>query len=181
MKRKLGFTLIEMLTVIVIIAVLAALTMKLMVYVNQKTGKARAAGDLERIKHALTEYYAVYGCYPPVTGVTREFKGTDPNAPPDSGLGFYDGLATYLFADAQKARWEKFLTGWPDTDTRARKGNNSSYGNVYWTNNVWTILDPWDRAFDYSSANPYQNYKLFSYGPDGSANTADDVGNKWAE
>lgn len=184
MTAKRGFTLIEMLTVIVIIAILAATTMKLMVLVNQKTAKSRAAGDLERIKQALTEYYASYGCYPPDTKgiMVWEFaRPTGPAATPDTGMGYRYGLSFYLFADPQKDRWSKYLVGLSTPGFVPHNENSAGYGRVTWTNDTITIADPWGRNYQYSTVDPYQAYKLFSLGPDGSANTGDDVGSKWAE
>ncbi len=182
MTAKRGFTLIEMLTVIVIIAILAATTMKLMVLVNQKTAKSRAAGDLERIKQALTEYYASYGCFPPVSGMVWEYAGpAGPAAIPDGGMGYRDGLATYLFNDTQKDRWSKYLVGLQSPGSHGCVGDSAGYGRVTWTNSTLTIADPWGKDYQYSTVDPYQAYKLFSLGPDGSANTGDDVGSKWAE
>ncbi len=183
MRTKRGFTLIEMLTVIVIISILAGITMKLMVYVNEKTAKARAAEDIERIKHALVEYQAVYGIFPPVSGIGWEYENGayKPAAVPDGGQGVYDGLATYLFNDAQCAKWSHYLEGLKSTDLVGHKGENSGFGNLTWSNNFCTILDPWGREYVYTTSDPYVAFKLYSKGPDGATNTADDVGAKWNE
>ena len=193
MKTRRGFTLVEMLTVIVIILVLAGITMKLMALVTQKTGIARAAGDLERIKSALTEYYAVYGCYPPASRMDRESQHENesmrPASPPEGGSGYYDGLTTYLFPnpslgddpDPNSWRWNKYLDGWPNGDEILKKGYNPKSGNLIWSNSYQTINDPWNRSFIYNSSEPYQSFLLYSLGPDGTAGTADDIGNKWVE
>ncbi len=183
MKTKRGFTLVEMLTVIMIIGILAGITMKLMVFVAQKNGKARATGDIELIKHALVEYHAVYGIFPPCTSMSWEYENDrfKPAAPPDSGHGFRDGLATYLYNDTQNGRWIHFVENLKSTDIIGHKGNNKSFGDLTWSNNYCTILDPWDREYVYSTADPYQSFKLYSNGPDGKPNTPDDVGNKFNE
>jgi len=37
------------------------------------------------------------------------------------------------------------------------------------------VLDPWGAAYQYESLSPYLSYTLWSYGPDGTPNTEDDV------
>lgn len=184
MKTKRGFTLIEMLTVILIIGILAGITLKLMVYVNQKTGKAATTDQLERLKHALAEYYSVYGCYPPVNGTRYVFKVSEPWAKPDKGLQLSDGLATYLWADpgGNSGRWSKYLQNIHYDDGNVALFDSSvGNGQVTWTNNIWVIRDPFGREYQYTTREPYQTYKLFSVGPDGQPNTEDDIGNKWTE
>jgi prepilin-type N-terminal cleavage/methylation domain-containing protein len=183
MKTRRGFTLVEMLTVIVIIGILAGMTMKLMVYVAQKNGKSRASGDIERIKHALVEYHAIYGIFPPCSSIAWEYENDlyKPAAPPDSGMGLYDGLATYLYSDPQNGRWMHFVEGLQSTDLIAHKGNKASFGDLTWSNNFCTIRDPWERDYVYATSDPYQSFKLYSKGPDGIANTVDDIGTKFNE
>lgn len=59
-----GFTLVELLTVIAIIGILAGLVLGVAGYVNRKADIARAQADIEKIKNALEEYRAAYGTYP---------------------------------------------------------------------------------------------------------------------
>jgi len=184
MRRKRGFTLVEMLTVIVIILILGGITMRLMALVNRKTALARASSDLERVKSALTEYYAAYGCYPPVDKVDDEGSLAEGSARPAEGFGYSDGLVTYLFKedDENQERWAKYLSGWPNSWAKAYAGaSGGDYGNVVWSNLYRTILDPWDRSYIYQSTPPYQSFTLYSLGPDGKAGTGDDVGNRWTE
>jgi prepilin-type N-terminal cleavage/methylation domain-containing protein len=181
MKARRGFTMVEMLTVIVIIGMLAGITMKLMVYVNEKTAKARAASEIERIKHALIEYYSVYGIYPPCNGIAWEYERDIPWAKPDEGMGYYDGLATYLFDDPQKTKWSHFVDGLADNDTVLHSGSQAGAGVMAWSNNFCTLLDPWEREYMYTTIDPYQAFKFYSKGPDGVAGNGDDVGIKWNE
>jgi general secretion pathway protein G len=186
MKARRGFTMVEMLTVIVIIGMLAGITMKLMVYVNQKTAKARTNGDIERIKHALTEYHSVYGIYPPVTKMGwMTTNGLDksqlPPANPDGGYGLSDGLATYLFGDDQADKWAHYVEDLKSDTREPQFGNNANYGDLVWSNCYLTIKDPWDREYLYTSVDPYVAFKLYSKGPDGVAGTDDDIGTKFNE
>lgn len=62
--RRRAFTLIELLVVVTIIGILAALVLGVSSYAVQKSDRARAVADLERIKSALEEYRIAYGTYP---------------------------------------------------------------------------------------------------------------------
>lgn len=64
--RRRGFTLIEMIVVIVIIAILAGLVFKLTQPASKRLAKVETVAKLERLKAALEEFYADYGQYPPV-------------------------------------------------------------------------------------------------------------------
>ncbi len=70
-KRR-GFTLIEMLIVIVIILILSGMVLKIMTLVSRKTGITGCMHDLLQIENALAEYYSEYGQYPPGVGDAQE-------------------------------------------------------------------------------------------------------------
>ena len=59
-----GFTLIELMTVVAIIAVLAGLILGIAGYAVRKADISRAMADMEKIKNALEEYRLAYGSYP---------------------------------------------------------------------------------------------------------------------
>lgn len=59
-----GFTLVELLTVIAIITILAGLVIGVTGYVMSKATRSRAIADMETIKNALEEYRVTYGQYP---------------------------------------------------------------------------------------------------------------------
>jgi prepilin-type N-terminal cleavage/methylation domain-containing protein len=71
-----GFTLIEMLAVIAIIAILAGIVFKMMAFANRKASEARTIAILEKVANALTEFKAEYGQYPPVASNACPFSGT---------------------------------------------------------------------------------------------------------
>lgn len=65
MKRERGFTLIEILVVIFIIAVLASLLLLGVQRYRQKAYIEGSRGTLSQVKSALEEYYGLYREYPP--------------------------------------------------------------------------------------------------------------------
>lgn len=65
---KKGFTLMEILISIAIIAVLTALGIVSYVSINKNARDARRRGDIEQIRSALELYRSDYGTYPAVGG-----------------------------------------------------------------------------------------------------------------
>jgi prepilin-type N-terminal cleavage/methylation domain-containing protein len=76
-----GFTLIELMVVIVIILLLSGLLFKIAGLVGDKAARGRAIADIQKIENALNEYYSEYGIYPPVSknAYVYEFVGGQPN------------------------------------------------------------------------------------------------------
>lgn len=74
MKNK-GFTLIEMMVVVVIIAILAMIVFKLIGAGGASSDRASARRSLELLSNAIEEYRAEYGKYPPVA---KDRKGGQP-------------------------------------------------------------------------------------------------------
>lgn len=74
-NRTTGFTLVEMLVVVLIIAVLIGLTVKILGGAGRQAAKAVTVNHLERLKHAVEEFYSEYGQYPPVNADGRYGSG----------------------------------------------------------------------------------------------------------
>jgi len=89
--RSTGFTLVEMLVVVLIIAILIGLTVKILGGAGRQAAKAVTVNRLERLKHAVEEFYSEYGQYPPVPvyagaqPVAYEFPWTNGNFTMASG------------------------------------------------------------------------------------------------
>jgi prepilin-type N-terminal cleavage/methylation domain-containing protein len=62
-----GFTLIEMLVVILIIMMLSAMLFKIAGLVTGKTARAKSVADIANIENALAEFYSEYNIYPPTS------------------------------------------------------------------------------------------------------------------
>ena len=74
MKQN-GFTLIEMLVVVVVIAILSGLVFQMVGASGTSSDKAKARRQLEALANAIEEYRAEYGRYPPVA---RDKNGNQP-------------------------------------------------------------------------------------------------------
>ena len=66
--RRLGFTLVELMTVIAIIGILAGLILGIAGYAARKADRSKAIAELEKIKGALEEYRLEFGAYPSLAG-----------------------------------------------------------------------------------------------------------------
>jgi len=87
MKKHNGFTLLELLTVIAIIIILAGILIPAVGIVRQKAKAARAQADIESLSIALKMYEADFGTFP---------AGANPNVfKKDLGEKLTVGSATY--------------------------------------------------------------------------------------
>lgn len=77
-----AFTLVELLTVMTIIAILAALTLKVSGYVQNKAASSRAEGEIKAMEAACESYKADNGIYPrgPAAAMTVGSTGIATNA-----------------------------------------------------------------------------------------------------
>jgi len=70
-----GFSLIELMVVIVVIAILAAIGIPTMGYVNRKGAESRAQTEVAALSAAIDSYKLDFGSYPASTNLFRELTG----------------------------------------------------------------------------------------------------------
>lgn len=70
-RRRSGFTLVELLTVIAVIAILVTITIGAVAGVRQRAAMARARLELGALTTALEEYKRIYGDYPQLQDFTH--------------------------------------------------------------------------------------------------------------
>lgn len=63
---KKGFTLVELLIVVVVLVTLMSITFKLAGAGGKSTARNYTINRLQRLENCLSGYYAAFGCYPPV-------------------------------------------------------------------------------------------------------------------
>ncbi|MDX1679779.1 MAG: type II secretion system protein GspG [Akkermansiaceae bacterium] len=161
-QRSRGFTLIEMITVMTVIVILAGLTVAGMGFVNEKKANAKAEIDIEMLSKGIEQYKLDYGEYP----------GLEEDTPADGDISeelymalFYDPFQTREDADPHNDE-TIYL---PELDPR-----NSKQG---WVANTKAstppadlkIVDPWGRPYRYRKGVNAQNpdFDLWSTGKDG--------------
>ena len=85
-NRSRGFTIVELLIVIVVIAILATLVIVTFTGIQQKARDSQRQTDINAVDSHVEAFYAQYGAYPTVTQIqnsawrTKYMKGLDPDA-----------------------------------------------------------------------------------------------------
>ena len=76
-QPRAGFTMIELMVVLAVVGILVMGMFRLMGVTSGKAKYSETVATLERVKNALSGYYAIYGCYPPVK---TSYAPLDPDA-----------------------------------------------------------------------------------------------------
>jgi len=186
-----GFTLIEILVVITIIALLGGMVLRLGNLVYQKIARAKEASRIEHLRLCLEEYYKAYGIYPP-TGSMSYISPVDGRFPedwerivragrrndPNFNRAASTGLIYFVMASGanftsdhapENTAWHEY---WENVgaaaDLLAHTNQFSpGYGRYDYSNYWYSVLDSWLHEYRYVSTHPYQSYRLWSVGPDG--------------
>ena len=160
-----GFTMIELLTVITVIMILAALVLGAAAYVSRKADEGRCQARMQTIKNALEEYKLDYGKYPQGTETTITGETT------------YNTLFKVLFS---KPIVPPPTGGRPSGETRPYLSDTN------FLNSSLQLVDPWGNYFRYKAPGTHNKtmYDLWPFGPNsvddsGNATTSDDI-NNWS-
>ena len=130
-----GFTLVELLAVVAIIAIVAGIVIGISGYASKKADRGRALSDLERIKLGLEEFRVNKGRYF-IPKSLNEIEVTDTSVNgSDGNITFWNAVTNYVVG--------------------YHAANNP--GGV-------RNLDPWGNAYMYSNISKYA-YRLYSRGP----------------
>lgn len=108
-----GFTIVELLIVIVVIGILAALVITAYNGIQNRANYARAQSDIKAINKGILAYYAANGSYPypsgntgtyysfgyspsaiTIPGLVPDFMSKIPNTPQDGTGGYYVYIAS---------------------------------------------------------------------------------------
>lgn len=159
-----GFTLIEMMTVITIIVILAGITVAGMSYITDKQANAKAKVDIELLSSAIEKYKLDYGDYPGFA------ENTDPAGDISEELYnalFYDGW-NYKENEAGDET-DIYLK---ELDPRSGKQTWVAKTNSNQPPMDLKITDPWSRTYRYRKGLDAQNpdFDLWSMGKDGTSN-----------
>jgi len=140
-----GFTLIEMLVVVIIISILAGMVFGLLKSASNYTKKATTDQNMNKMRGAIESFYAAFGQYPPVpvyfpnTAVPQPFYYEYPNAggtggqylPPACDWANASWSTTPLFTFGLMSFLVPRYTGHADTflKTYSIAGNNPQWAN----------------------------------------------------
>ncbi|HSI07445.1 MAG: prepilin-type N-terminal cleavage/methylation domain-containing protein [Rariglobus sp.] len=158
--RLRAFTLIELLTVIGIIAILAAITFGVVKGVNERAAISQAKVELASLSLALESYKGQYGDYPR-SGTSATLESTA-SATNQAGK-FFNALLGKLgptgVAIDRKAFVEVSRLNLSSTTALPKPGDTTSMDNAF--------IDPWGRFYIYAYGAGWTTYRLLSVGPDG--------------
>ncbi len=133
-SRKNGFTIIELLTVIAIIAILAGLTMTVGPRMIERAKMRRLDSAMRQVSTALSAYYIDHNTYPPAYGFVAVEQAGNVNAPsnPDEDPSYYN-LVPYMYRlryHGNEEMYDEFSMSY-DTDNNGALGllEFSPHGN----------------------------------------------------
>jgi len=157
LRPRSGFTMVELLTVITIIMILAALVLGAAAFVSRKADEGRCQARMQTLKSALEEYKLDYGKYP---------QGTE-------------SATLHILRDN--------LFNLPLTSGRPDGQRKPYLSDTNFLNSSLQFVDPWGNFFRYQtggSAHNRSTYDLWSFGPNGvddslNLTTSDDI-NNWS-
>lgn len=166
--RKRAFSLVELLTVMAVIAILAGLVLSIAGYVNSKAARARAEAEIKALSAGCESYRSDHGGYPHqqiyVSGALVSGTPSDVLDPRTNGVSLFQ---TAAYTNASLELYEALTgdimlsgtgggPGVPNyiTDLRADAlGRNSPSSPVYPSNTVAYLSDPFGNVYGYSTAN----------------------------
>ena len=133
-----GFTIVEVLVVLVIILVLAGLVLATSSYVHNKGARSRAEAEIAAMSAALENYKADNGIYPASATLL----------PTEANPANYQTASMILFRN---------LTG--DTDNDGQPGPGTSYmalkpNQIGGTSPAFFVKDPFGNSYGYSTVGP---------------------------
>ena len=169
-----AFTLVELMAVVTIIVLLAAVVVGGMGFVGERQNKEKARVQIALLSKALEEYKADLGTYPPTPDKAGSFDGT-------AGTDTSDILFNALFWDSDN---DQAGAGQDDDQKIYLPELDPASSKQGWTTGTAAatlpILDPWGNEYCYRSAttadgtansgtqNP--DFDLWSMGKDGKTN-----------
>jgi type II secretion system protein G len=167
-----AFTLIELMAVITIIIILAALVVGGMAFSTDRQAKEKAKTQVALLSKAIEEYKLDMGKYPGTTDNTGGTAGTGVSAQLYQAL-FYEGYEYQKQANPP-ATWTKATKIYlPELDPRSSKQG--------WVTSVTSgeppastaIIDPWGQEYRYRKGKDAQNsdFDLWSIGKDARSQT----------
>ena len=179
-KQSRGFTMIELLAVIVVIVMLVTVVVKVGGYVKQKSNIVRAKGEIAAMSVALERFKSDNGRYPTSSTVRAlvDFSGAGTMSPViTNGILLY----TQLTSPQQYGSFKpsQLMVSTNNLDV-VFSGSTQSF-------RAFTcIIDPWGHPYNYYRTYPVQTdqvnqttFDLWSSGPNGhnENGTGDDISN----
>jgi len=178
-KRLASFTLIELLTMIAIIAILTALVLSAGTGVMNKAARSRAAGEIQAMSTGLEGYKTDNGIYVPASSlITTSYAGNDGSQ--SGGLYQTASQILYLALSGQTNFTDSPVAGSKAYMAFKRNQVGDAAGGSY-------AQDPWRYSYGYSTGSvvgattnaPYNGYGFFDIWSTGGLLAANVNTNAW--
>jgi general secretion pathway protein G len=145
-RKARGFTIIELLIVITIIIILAALIIGTMGYVQKKAARSRAEAEIAAMSAACESYKADNGTYPTDPNKTEQVDPTSSPVPPLATQFLYEELSGNSSTTMQPSPNKKSYLNFKPQMLYGNKDLNNNLTNVSY------IRDPFGNPYGYSTA-----------------------------
>lgn len=165
-RRFSGFTLVELLAVVGIIALIAGLIVATAGYANRKSLRSKAEAQLRQIELALELYKNEEGYYPVTSANVQQVLGishTNHVGTSNNVLSLYTAITGYSITNAPPNKPER-TSYFPEIkpDMIQKVGTTNYLVDPY--GNIWGYFSaPKNSAFRTNQYNP-RSYDLWSYG-----------------
>jgi prepilin-type N-terminal cleavage/methylation domain-containing protein len=192
LSAKASFTLIELLAVMAVIVILAAIILSLASYLQSKGAQSRAQSEIQALESACESYKTDNGVYPIATGTTDVMLARSMGDPASANATIYQNSSLFLYAaltgdtNSTGVATVSYFPITPIMLSRTNMGMAISASNT-----VQFLMDPWGNSYGYSTAgqisgtNGYNpTFDLWSTGGNTTAPTpgsSGDVTIKWVK
>ncbi len=176
MTRPRHITLIELLGVMFVAAILAAIILTAAKVVTQQSKRAAVRSTLKRIELALEQYKEDWGCYPQTGGegvaITKSFVYGSAEAAglqqPRESAGAYGKAWGHYYVDPKNLMYKRLRSKvWHEEDD-----NNENQAETYYPGSSHQVtvfcVDKWDKPYWYQCPGSMneESYDLWSTGAD---------------
>ena len=170
-SKKSGFTLLEVMVVVGIMALLAGMLLGGLSAAKRRARKAQAKRDIDQIVTAWNAYYTDYKHFPD-SGPGNSFKLTEMDNDAIRILqGNYAGSG-YIEKNPRKTKYLDFHKKYTESEGGGN-GMRDPWGNIY---RIALDEEPYDGIVDAAGVKGlHHSAAAWSIGPDGVDETADDI------
>lgn len=153
---KTGFTIVELLIVIVVIGILAAITIVAFNGVTAKANDTKRISDIKNVAKIVNAYYAQNGSFP-TTGAATTAILTDSNCDVGSkSTNWVPGVVP------------EFTSALPQSDGKQPNGTNTGCYK-YWSNGTYFVISAWIGASNNTQTSTFYHRAGFREASNGSA------------
>jgi len=119
-SRRRGFTIVELLVVIAVIGILAALLLPAVQAARESARRSQCTNNLKQLSLGLLQYESSNGCFPPAEIHSRAVNGTCPHCDWAGAIGMWMNLI-FPFIEQEPAYRKLDFKAWPQYTSQANR------------------------------------------------------------